>query len=165
MDASILKNVLQTVIHFLETGKYIDLQDDDGNDLELFLVEFNRFRTMLELPTYRLEKRMPMIGRGDWFGRGEKVRFVEDNTPPAQPIAIAEAAAKTLAQPGKLEEPTYDGPPPIKKITRTRLLEILTTSYETFETREGTRNEKPAYYYYHNDVPIGFWSKGKGWHA
>jgi hypothetical protein len=75
----------------MDYDKHIDLQDD--NDLDFFLEELNRLRSMLKLEHYVFERRTTMTGRGDWhLGHSDKVRFVLASKAPK---AKTKAKAKT----------------------------------------------------------------------
>ena len=156
MKVETLKNVLQTVIHFLDAEKHIDLQNDPWNDLETFLPEFNRYREMLGLPQYQLEKRMPMTGRGDWFGRGEKVRFVPVPDKTTSKPAEKEKTVKVIE---KNELSVVK-----EKITKTKLVEYLTNRFPGVEIKQARENGAAVTHFYSNDLPVGSWSKGHGWY-
>lgn len=151
MDIKVLKNVLQNIIHFLDAEKHIDIQNDSWNNLDLFLIEFNRYRKMLGLPEYQFEKRMPMLGRGDWFGRGEKIRF------------IPQTKASTLRNVSQSESTVSF--PETQKITKAKITEILKSTYEEdLEIRNKKQDEELITLFFSNGVPVGSWSKGQGWY-
>lgn len=150
MEASRLKNVLQTIIHFIETDKHIDLQNDPGNDLELFLPEFNRYRQMLGLVDYELEKRMPMLGRGDWFGRGEKVRFVP----------IKDNSNKTPQLEPNQPESSIDP----KKITKGKILALLEQAYPKLEVQSHKEDGVATTIFLNGSTVVGSWAQGLGWY-
>jgi hypothetical protein len=81
----------------MDYDKHIDLQDDAGNDLDFFLEELNRLRSILKLEHYVFEKRTTMTGRGDWYtGHSEKVRFVlKSKAPKVKTTKAKTTKAKT----------------------------------------------------------------------
>ena len=163
MEPQVIKTVLGTVIHFLETHKYIELQDDPGTDLDFFLQEFNRFRALIGLNPYRFDRRTSMVGRGDWSGRGEKVRFVEvseDESNSEESVPIAAAVIEIHIEE---TDPEINSENIVKKITKKQLTAQLTAKFPELQTHESEHDGKPCTNFFSGNDQVGFWSKGRGW--
>ena len=155
MKPAVIKNILQNVIFFLEYDKSFDLCDEPGNDLESFLAELNRCRTMVGLDPIALEKTIPTSTGG------QKCRFSV-----ADPKAKANVEVVEILEPVEVEilEPV-DDKVYFKKITRAAFADLLKDHFDSAVVRADRENDIPVTNYFVDDVLVGSWAKAAGWHS
>lgn len=161
MKPAVIRNVLQSVIFFLEYDKYFDLSDESGNDLELFLTELNRWRAIIKLDPLVLDKTIPTSTGG------QKCRFAVAKAKAKTEVEVVETLeplVETL-EPAVLVEPVNDKVY-FKKITRTAFADLLKDHFNSDAVaKAGREDDTPVTNYFIDDVLVGSWAKATGWHS
>ena len=156
MKPAAIKNILQSVIYFLEYDKHFDLCDESENNLESFLTELNRFRAVASLEPIVLEKVIPTSTGGQKcrFNVASKVKVVKT----AKTAKVVEVEVVETLEPAK--DKVH-----FKKITRAAFVDLLKNHFDSAVAKANREDDTPVTNYFVDDVLVGSWAKAAGWHA